>query len=159
DGLDLWYESPLLLSCGAQLIPKISFAFLLFALSSEIYPRHTSMMMAAEHYVFTGRDGDVVPRDVTHVRIDKSLTVIPRSAFFCRRNIVEVVFDVGVETVEECAVSWCRSLRRVIMPGVKIVSDNAFCGCEALTDVECGKLERIGLNAFGTCKSLRSINL
>ena len=117
------------------------------------------MMMAAEHYVFTGRDGDVVPRDVTHVRIDKSLKVIPRRAFYCRRNIEEVVFDVSVETVEEYAFLGCRSLRRVIMPGVKVVSGNVLYECEALADVECGELEIIGIGAFGSCRSLRSINL
>ncbi|KAK1734987.1 hypothetical protein QTG54_014447 [Skeletonema marinoi] len=116
-------------------------------------------MMAAEYYVFTGRDGDVVPRDVTHVRIDKSLKVIPRRAFYCRRNIIEVVFDVGVETVEEYAFLGCRSLRRVIMPGVKVVSANAFFGCEALTAVECDELEIIGECTFSRCESLRSINL
>ena len=115
--------------------------------------------MAAEYFTYTGRDGDVVPRDVTRVCIHKSLTVIPRRAFYGRRNIEEVICDVGIETIEADAFFFCTSLRLVIMPGVKVVSANAFFGCEALTDVECNELEIIGWNAFGNSKSLRSINL
>eukprot|EP00985_Skeletonema_marinoi_P022797 scaffold14744_cov98-Skeletonema_marinoi.AAC.4 len=115
--------------------------------------------MSAEYYIFTGRDGDVVPRDVTRIRIHKSLTVIPRRAFYCRSNIEEVVCDVGIETIEADAFFFCTSLRLVIMPGVKVVSANALYECEALADVECDELEIIGWNAFGNCKSLRSINL
>ena len=116
-------------------------------------------MMAAEYFTYTGGDGDIIPHDVTRIRIHESLTVIPRRAFYGRRNIEEVICDVGVEKVEEGAFFFCPSLRLVIMPGVKIVSDNAFNNCEALTDVECDELEIIGWNAFGNSESLRSINL
>eukprot|EP00984_Skeletonema_dohrnii_P024668 scaffold13807_cov78-Skeletonema_dohrnii-CCMP3373.AAC.4 len=56
--------------------------------------------MAAEYYTYTGRDDEIIPHDVTRVRIHESLTVIPRRAFEGRRGIEEVVCDVGVETVE-----------------------------------------------------------
>eukprot|EP00577_Skeletonema_sp_RCC1716_P017178 CAMPEP_0113437824 /NCGR_PEP_ID=MMETSP0013_2-20120614/37630_1 /TAXON_ID=2843 ORGANISM="Skeletonema costatum, Strain 1716" /NCGR_SAMPLE_ID=MMETSP0013_2 /ASSEMBLY_ACC=CAM_ASM_000158 /LENGTH=277 /DNA_ID=CAMNT_0000328521 /DNA_START=317 /DNA_END=1147 /DNA_ORIENTATION=- /assembly_acc=CAM_ASM_000158 len=118
------------------------------------------MMMAAEHYyTYTGRDGDIIPHDVTHVRIDKSVKVIPRHAFYGRRNIEEVVCDVGLEKIEADAFSFCLSLRLVIMPGVKVVSGNVLYACHALAYVECDELELIGWNAFGNSKSLRSINL
>ncbi|KAK1747701.1 hypothetical protein QTG54_001664 [Skeletonema marinoi] len=109
-------------------------------------------MMAAEYFTYTGGD-------VTRIRIHESLTVIPRRAFYGRRNIEEVICDADVETIELWAFAFCTSLRRVIMPGVKVVSDGAFCGCEALTDVQCSELEIIGLMAFRHCKSLTSINL
>jgi len=109
-------------------------------------------MMAAEYFTYTGGD-------VTRIRIHESLTVIPRRAFYGRRNIEEVICDADVETIELWAFAFCTSLRRVIMPGVKVVSDGAFCGCEALTDVQCSELEIIGINAFKYCESLRSINL
>ncbi|KAK1734984.1 hypothetical protein QTG54_014444 [Skeletonema marinoi] len=115
--------------------------------------------MAAEYFTYTGRDGDIIPHDVTRVRIHESVTVIPRRAFYGRRNIEEVICDVGVEKVEEEVFFGCFSLRRVIMPGVRVVSDGAFCGCKALTDVQCSELEMIGLAAFPHCTSLRSIDL
>jgi len=119
------------------------------------------MMMAADGwYIFTGGDDEVIPPDVTRVRIDESLTVIRAHAFYYHRNIEEVVCHDGVKTVEEYAFYSCHSLRRVIMPGVKVVEGRcAFMSCEALTYVECGKLEIIGECAFYGCESLRSINL
>eukprot|EP00984_Skeletonema_dohrnii_P006907 scaffold2462_cov120-Skeletonema_dohrnii-CCMP3373.AAC.12 len=117
--------------------------------------------MAAEHYyTYTGMDDEIIPHDVTRVRIHESLIAIPRHAFEDNnRNITEVICDVGVETIEGEALYECESLRRLIMPGVRVVKDQAFEECEALTDVACGKLEIIGWAAFGSCYSLRSINL
>eukprot|EP00984_Skeletonema_dohrnii_P030269 scaffold21639_cov77-Skeletonema_dohrnii-CCMP3373.AAC.3 len=121
------------------------------------YPPSAFAMMAAdEYYTFTG---GVVPRHVTRVLIDKSITVIPARAFSRHRNIIEVICHDGVVRVGEEAFSGCISLRRVIMPGVKVIERNAFWNCDALTNVECGKLEIIGDSAFTYCKSLRSINL
>eukprot|EP00984_Skeletonema_dohrnii_P024260 scaffold13375_cov87-Skeletonema_dohrnii-CCMP3373.AAC.2 len=104
-------------------------------------------------------NGEVIPLDVTRVRIDESLTVIPAAAFQWNLDIEELECHFGVKTVKELAFNNCTSLRRVIMPGVEVVEDEAFYDCEALTDVECGKLERIGESAFGRCISLGSIIL
>jgi len=102
------------------------------------------MMMAADgYYIYYGRDDEVIPSEVTRVRIDKSLAVIPARAFYENPNIEEVDCD-NVETIEEYAFYYCPSLRLVIMRGVKVVEQFAFAECEALTDVECGKLEMIG---------------
>jgi len=116
------------------------------------------MMMAAEeeYYVYTG---GVVPLDVTRVRIDKSISVIPARAFRGHPNIEEVHCHGGVKKVEEFAFYNCPSLRLVVMPGVKEVKRRAFWKCEALTDVECGKLEIIEGFAFHSCFSLRSIDM
>ncbi|KAK1737822.1 leucine-rich repeat domain-containing protein, partial [Skeletonema marinoi] len=120
--------------------------------------------MAAEgdhirRFNYTGADGQVIPRNATHITIAKSVTVILPDVFHGNRNIVEVVCDVNVKRVEEGAFTACSSLRRVIMPGVEIVERFAFTGCRALTDVECGKLEIIRDGAFSECTSLRSIDL
>ena len=104
------------------------------------------MMAADEYYIFTGRE--VVPPDVTRVRIDKSISVIPERAFHGHNNIEELNCHDGVKKVEEDAVSYCPSLRLVIMPGVEVVEEWSFTRCDALTDVECGKLEIIGEYAF-----------
>jgi hypothetical protein len=114
------------------------------------------MMAAEEYYIYTG---GVVPPDVTRVRIDESISVIPARAFYQHPNITELNCHIGVKTVEEFAFFGCLSLRRVIMPGVKVVARHAFLDCVALTDVECGKLEIIGVAVFGSCLSLININL
>jgi hypothetical protein len=55
---------------------------------------HTSMMMAAGgYYTYTGREDEIIPHDVTRIRIYESLTAIPRHAFYGRRNIEEVICD------------------------------------------------------------------
>eukprot|EP00984_Skeletonema_dohrnii_P028448 scaffold18427_cov77-Skeletonema_dohrnii-CCMP3373.AAC.4 len=116
-------------------------------------------MAADGYYTFTGRDGEVIPPGVTRVRIHESLTVIPADAFNGNIDIEEFECHDRVKKVEEYAFRNCRSLRRVIMPGVEVVENDAFKYCEALTIVECGKLETIGESAFLVCESLGSINL
>ncbi len=108
-------------------------------------------------FTYTGEEGEVVPRDATHVFVD--VTTIPARAFDRHRNIVEVICHDRVEKIEASAFFSCPSLKRVIMPGVTVVGVRAFNNCEALTDVECGKLEIIKRAAFEDCHSLRSINL
>eukprot|EP00986_Skeletonema_menzelii_P014677 scaffold9978_cov117-Skeletonema_menzelii.AAC.4 len=115
--------------------------------------------MAPEYYIFSGREGEVIPRHVTHVRIDKSLKVVPACAFLEHPNIEEVECHDGVEKIEGCAFFYCPSLRRVIMPGVTIIERSAFFSCRALNEVECGKLEIIVEWAFGSCSSLSSVDL
>ena len=114
------------------------------------------MAAEGEYYIYTG---GVVPPDVTRVRIDESVTVIPARAFRWNPNIKEVVCHIRVKNVGQCAFQSCISLRRVIMPGVEVVEQEAFWSCGALTDIECGKLEIIGFEAFAHCKSLTSVNL
>jgi hypothetical protein len=110
-------------------------------------------------FTYTGAIGEVIPREATHIIIDKSRTFVHREAFSNHPNIVEVIFHEGVERIERAAFGCCPNLRRVIMPGVKIVERWAFDSCKALTDVECGKLEVIEEMAFIACESLGSINL
>ena len=116
-------------------------------------------MASPEYYIFTGRDGEVVPRHVTHVLIDKALKFVPAWAFYNHFKIQEVICHDGVEKIEKYAFNNCPSLRRVIMPGVKVVAQYAFSYCAALTHIEWDKLERIGQSAFHWCKSLSSIDL
>ena len=119
--------------------------------------------MAAEggnilRFTYTGADGQVIPREATHIFV--RARVVRREAFRGHPNIVEVICDEDVEKIEEYAFCECRSLRRVIMRGVKIVEESAFQSCVALEEVECDKLEIIGNSAFFWCfGSLRSINL
>ena len=110
-------------------------------------------------FTYTGAEGEIIPREATHITVGGDVTFVREEAFADHPNIFEVIFHENVEKIEERAFWCCFYLRRVIMPGVKIIETNAFNNCPVLTDVECGKLERIGTAAFGRCKSLRSIHI
>eukprot|EP00984_Skeletonema_dohrnii_P023482 scaffold12573_cov156-Skeletonema_dohrnii-CCMP3373.AAC.2 len=115
-------------------------------------------MAADGYFIYTGGEA-IIPRNVTRVRIDESLTVIPARAFDRNLDIEEVECHDRVKTVEERAFDNCPSLRRVIMPGVEEVENDAFAYCKALAIVECDKLEIIERGAFDCCTSLTSIDL
>ena len=110
-------------------------------------------------YIYRGEEGEIIPREATHITIDKSCTFIRAHAFEDHPNIVEVICHDRVKKINIGAFRCCPNLRRVIMPGVKNAEGWAFGYCKALTDVECSKLEIIGSEAFSDCSSLRSINL
>ena len=99
-------------------------------------------------FVYLGGE-QVVPDGVTHVRIRRSVKIIPRRAFEGRRNLVSVETHNEIEKVEGYAFSGCRSLRGIKLPGVREIKGEAFDDCTSLTDVEFGdKLETIGHGAF-----------
>jgi hypothetical protein len=109
-------------------------------------------------FVYLGGEQEV-PRNVTHVRIDRSVKIIPERAFYQRMNMVSVETHDGIEKVEQRAFYGCTSLRGIKLPGVKEVGYIAFDNCTALTDVEFGdKLETIRGNAFVGC-SLQKIKM
>jgi len=111
-----------------------------------------------EIFVYTGGD-QVVPMDVRRVRIDTSVKIIPRRAFYGREDLYHVEFHDGIERLEKWALNCCTSLRGSIrLLGVKFIGEGAFASCEGLTDVEFGvELETIEGLAFVYCESLRSI--
>ena len=110
-------------------------------------------------FVYMGGDQEV-PRDVTHVRVHKSVKIITAKAFQLCRNLVSIEMHDGVEIIEEIAFHNCTSLREIKLPGVRIIGGGAFNNCTALENVDFGdKLETIGSNAFYCCTSLRNINL
>ena len=110
-------------------------------------------------YIYRGEVGERIPREATHIFVGEDCTFVRANAFLSHENIVELVCHDRVKKIGERVFSFCFSLKRVIMPGVKIVGNAAFENCRVLTDVECNKLEIIGEYAFGGCRSLKSINL
>ncbi len=109
-------------------------------------------------FVYLGGD-QRVPRDVTHIRVHKSVKIIPASAFRNCRNLVSIELHDGVEIIEWCAFQGCTSLREIKLSGGRVIEGSVFGYCTALEDVEFGdKLETIGSSAFeGT--SVRNIKL
>ena len=108
-------------------------------------------------YVYTGDEGEVIPREATHITVDAAF--IPRYAFHSHPNIVELICSERVKKIEQEALNFCPKLRRVVMQGVKILEREAFQHCKALTHIECDKLEIVEMLAFHECESLRSIHL
>ena len=110
-------------------------------------------------FVYAGGEQEV-PRNVTRVRIDRSVKIIPERAFHFRQNLLSVETHDDLEKIERDAFLYCISLRRIKLPGVRIVERGAFCNCYDLSDVEFGdKLETIEWNAFGGCQSLQKIKM
>ena len=110
-------------------------------------------------YMITGEEGEVIPRNATHVSVHPSVTEIPLWAFYRHSNIVELICHDGVIKIEKYAFCGCPRLKRVIMKGVEEVEWGAFGRCPALEYVECDKLEIIGRYAFSCCESVTSFNL
>ena len=109
-------------------------------------------------FVYTGGE-QVVPRDVTHVIVDKSVKIIRLYAFRQRGRLVSIEMHDGVEIIEKGAFLDCTSLSSIKLPGVRVVEDFAF-ESTGLTDVEFGdKLETIGYHALRNCRSLRSVKM
>jgi len=110
-------------------------------------------------FIYMGGD-QVVPNNVRRVRIDKSVKIIPRSAFFHCQRLIDVEFHDGIDRIEQRAFNNCISLKSVKLLGVKIIGDGAFHNCGSLIDVEFGDtLETIGRSAFSNCTSLRNITM
>eukprot|EP00577_Skeletonema_sp_RCC1716_P019975 CAMPEP_0113404096 /NCGR_PEP_ID=MMETSP0013_2-20120614/18196_1 /TAXON_ID=2843 ORGANISM="Skeletonema costatum, Strain 1716" /NCGR_SAMPLE_ID=MMETSP0013_2 /ASSEMBLY_ACC=CAM_ASM_000158 /LENGTH=312 /DNA_ID=CAMNT_0000289653 /DNA_START=440 /DNA_END=1375 /DNA_ORIENTATION=- /assembly_acc=CAM_ASM_000158 len=101
----------------------------------------------------------VVPGDVTHVIIDRSVNIIPERAFY-HRELVSVKMHEGIKIIVRWSFSDCFYLRKISLLGVREVEEGAFYFCRALTNVEFGNnLETIGNSAFRNCGSLQNITM
>eukprot|EP00984_Skeletonema_dohrnii_P023036 scaffold12159_cov86-Skeletonema_dohrnii-CCMP3373.AAC.6 len=123
-----------------------------------------------EVFVYTGGE-QVVPNDVTHVIIDRSVKIIPTRAFYGRKRLVAVETHDDLERIGQLAFLSCTSLKGIKLIGVKVIERMAFHICADLSDVEFGDkldtiqedvelpkgVERIEQFAFYCCPSLRRI--
>jgi len=108
-------------------------------------------------FIYTGGE-QVVPNDVTHVIIDRSINIIPARAFYGRKQLVSVETHDDLERIERHAFDGCHSLKGIKLIGVKVIERMAFHICTDLLDVEFGdKLDTIQEGAFDGCLSLKSI--
>ena len=76
-------------------------------------------------YVYNGIDE--VPMDVTHVRVDPSVTVIPEGAFEFHKKVEQVDLPEGLIQIGHRAFSGCNSLKIINVPStVEEIGDYAF---------------------------------
>ena len=113
----------------------------------------------ADYFIYYGRWGEIIPWDVTHVKIHSSVRAIKDRAFRGRGQVVTVFLNDGLEEIGEWAFERCTSLERIVIPNsVKTIKNCAFFNCSRLTTADLGGgLEEIGVQAFYTCTSLEQI--
>jgi len=111
-----------------------------------------------EVYIYNGVDE--VPRDVTHVRVEPSVTVIPENAFRYRHYLEEVELPEGLIRIGDKAFYYCSSaLKRINLPStLEEIGDHTFDQCENLEVVLPEGIERLGQWAFQNCR-LKRINI
>ena len=110
-------------------------------------------------YIYNGVDD--VPMDVTHVRVDPSVTVIAEQAFQERQNLEVVELPEGLIRIGEYAFKGCKSLKRINIPStVKKIGERAFIHCQKLDGIILPDgLEQLDERAFQYCKSLQRVNI
>ena len=110
-------------------------------------------------YIYNGVDE--VPEDVSHVRVDPSVAIIPRYAFQCRRNLEEVELPEGLIRIGDYAFHRCISLKKITIPStVEDIGESSFDHCEKLEGIVLPEgLQRLGKWAFSNCRSLQRINI
>eukprot|EP00986_Skeletonema_menzelii_P001717 scaffold468_cov133-Skeletonema_menzelii.AAC.9 len=112
-----------------------------------------------EIFVYMGGNQQV-PDGVRRAKIHKSVKIVPKRAFYNRRQLIYVELHDDIEIIEEYAFLGCYSLRSIKLLGVKIIKKWAFQDCRGLTDVEFGdKLETIEHEAFISCWKLKNIKM
>ena len=80
------------------------------------------------------------------------------SAFHCRSDLKEVVFNDGLVRIGEGAFNGCRSLLSIILPcSVKYLGERSFYRCTELRKVVFNEVRTIDENAFGYCKDLKEV--
>ena len=99
--------------------------------------------------------------DVTHIRVDPSVTVLSEGVFEDRGKLEVVELPEGLISIEDCVFYCCSSLMRINIPStVTSIGERVFeyCGKLELAVLPEG-LQRFGARAFYHCNSLQSINI
>ncbi len=112
-------------------------------------------------FIYKGKDGPKVPRDVTHATVDPSVKSIHDKAFDNCIHLVEVELNEGLEIIDKESFGRCLTLKSVKIPStVKVINEGAFRCCDQLVEVELNDgLEKIERHAFEDCRSLKSMKI
>ena len=112
-------------------------------------------------YHYKGDDGEKVPKTVTHVTIDSSVTTIKKETFDGCILLFSVVMTDNVKKLERAAFGSCRRLKFIRLSKVlEIIEPYAF---EACTDLEFiflpETVQFVKDFAFGDCDQMRLLQL
>ena len=105
------------------------------------------------------REDEIIPENVTRVKIHSSVRAIRGGTFVHRMQLEDAILNDELEEIGACAFFLCTSLRCIAIPNaVRAIGEAAFGHCSGLTNVTMGEgLVVIGKDAFKMCKSLKSI--
>ena len=119
-----------------------------------------------EVVVMVYKQGMRVPKNVTKVIVDASVTEIPdgrhnQGVFSHCKNLKEVVFNDGLQKIGWSAFCGCSSLNVIKLPSTTIeIGLCAFTDCTKLSTIVLNEgLQKIGRSAFYECSSLSTIKL
>ena len=100
-------------------------------------------------------------RTLKHLIIDKSVSVIPASAFYNFTELQTVEIQDGVTSLGDGVFSDCYSLSSITIPNsVTSIGIFAFLSCSSLTNVTIPDgITSIGSYAFSNCRSLKSVTI
>lgn len=101
--------------------------------------------------------GGRAPRDVSHVRIDKSTFSVDDFAFHDCDRLEYVETHKALTKIGKSSFEGCVSLRTIDLSRVKIIEQSAFKKCRAITEAQMTEVERIGKAAFQHCTTLRKV--
>ena len=113
-------------------------------------------------YFFQGLAGEIVPKDITHVIIDRKVTVIKWHAFrMCRHRLVSIIMGDNVKRIEMKAFAGCYALRFIrLSKTLEYIGYNAFKYCYSLEALFLpSTVKSIEYKAFYWCRSLRLLIL
>ena len=111
---------------------------------------------------YTGtEEREAIPKDVKIVRFHSSVTEVSNDMFAHCKELKEVVFNDGLQRIEDYAFRECTSLDHINLPSTLLeINVLSFSFCTSLEDIILNEgLQKIGMGAFANCRSLESITI
>ena len=107
------------------------------------------------------KEVEKVPRDVTHVIVDDSVTIIKKDAFYWCKHLVSVIMGDNVKRIEDRAFYYCRALCFIrLSKTLEFIGERAFFRCQSLEALFLSlTVVSIKHQAFSGCRSLRLLVL
>ena len=132
---------------------------------TQFVSKHTNLShcvrSAMKLYLYRGLDNEKVPKDVTHVIVDNSVTAIKRGAFSKCELLLSLIMGDNVKRIEDWAFWRCIALRFVrLSKTLEYIGIHAFRVCESLEALYLpSTVTSIGKYAFSFCRSMRLLVL
>ena len=137
---------------GAEIIPAVSF-ILDNASDTFIYSKDNAESF--QQY------GTWLSSTLKHLIIDKSVSVIPESAFYNFAELQTVEIPDSVTSIGDFAFFGCSNLTSITIPNsITSIGDYVFFSCYSLTSINIpNSVTSIGERAFKYCSSLTSLTI